>query len=157
MRTMILTFALCGVFATTASAEPTSFPNEQALQSYWQSNPPINRTVIFVDGRKVSETSGFGPTWALQYFRCSATNDLRQACGSPFDNASTEDHIAGMLSTGYPIWLDGQLLRPGSSPTARADITTCSGDSDNGIRGPIRFYRLTFITLGLTFYASSCP
>lgn len=166
MRTAFFATILCAVVSMTqpvaadsptTQSEPASFASISAIRAYWNANPPSYRNVVFVDGRKVNATLGFGPSGETHYFYCPAANNYRRGCDNAFDNASDWEYIMSFLSPDYTVYWDGNPVRSGS-PNVRADISSCYGDTDQGFPGPIRFFRLTRLASnGTPTYVSSCP
>lgn len=155
MRVIILSLMLCIASIGTAKADADSFPSEVALKNYWFSQPWVVRTVIFLDGRKVVTTPGFGPSYFQQYFRCSTTNDVRKVCGSRDDGSATLDHLVNLMP-GVWISYNDQRIQQGDG-LSFASIITCRGDSDPGLRGPITFEWVEFYTDGFGPFPPTRP
>lgn len=147
MKTMLVMMILCAATMQQANAEPSpeQFANDAALVSYWQSQPPIIRTQIFIDGHKAVDRAGTLPGFFMeQYFRCSTTHDLRRTCGSGEDASARLKHLVSLYPEVTIIDDEQGVVQLGDF--TQVYIVTCTGDES--VAGPVRFKWVAFIDLG---------
>ena len=155
---MIVAMAVCAADASSARADGSTGPfgSVAALVSYWSSAPTKHHVQVYVNGDKVYETPGAGPSLVRQYFACTDGSGIKPACntaavtGLAFADATRDGYLrwqdaATVVGGGLNVYLDFQLMLD-RGDTYAVMLKTCHGDAS--FFGPVVYYVVAYLDDG---------
>jgi hypothetical protein len=141
--------------AEQALSSDGPFTSVDELVNFWSNTPTGGAaTEIFVNGHRKFFRTGFGPEFLKQYFVCAGGSIYATCPTGFFDGFSTFSALVSRSPSTATISRDGTLFRTGTNQFEFENITTCS--VEQGLNGPVRYFKVTSYTSGFVPYSSSC-